>query len=207
MNELLDRLDVLLEREAAPVFQLLRPPATWEKLDATEQELGFELPADVRLAYRWHDGQEYHGMPQLPGLFGAFAWTSLDHLVRCWRDRTEMLNDLRSEDPTLDETVIFSPEQKVQFAIWTSRWIPVGDRRGGPLLCVDMEPGPSGCKGQLIRCSLDNPDANVQIAVNLEAHFQDLIQRLESERFRFSASKNTWVESATDAVVEDFGYW
>jgi cell wall assembly regulator SMI1 len=207
MNELLDHLDALLRQHATPIFDLMRSPATWEKIEAVERELGFRLPADMRAAYRWHDGQEYHGAQPRPRLFGTFAWMSLDDLVRSWSGCTDMLNELRARGEIPEEREVIASDQKIRFAVWNPSWVPVGDCKGGPLLCVDLAPGPGGCEGQLIEWFPDFPDGHALVAVNLEAHFQDLVQRLQSGSIRFSAVENRWVDATTGAVIEEWGYW
>jgi cell wall assembly regulator SMI1 len=200
------KLDSLLYQHARPIARLMRSPATLEQIDEAQRQLGMKLPSDVRAAYLWHDGQEYQGAPH-PGLFGAFTWPSLDNLVGCWSGCLEMLRDLQSEYVTQDEIYVSLSDQEVRFDVWHPKWLPVGDRRGGGFLCVDLAPGPRGSEGQLIECSLDNPDGNRRIAVNLETHLQDLVQRLETGIFRFSVYENCWIETATGAVTEARGYW
>lgn len=56
--ELLEALHECWARHEVAIVDHLRPGLARDELDRIEEELGFELPQELRLWWSWHDGQE-----------------------------------------------------------------------------------------------------------------------------------------------------
>jgi cell wall assembly regulator SMI1 len=68
-----------------------------------------------------------------------------------WSEYAELLDsgDLARPAESEDETA--------RLVWWSKAWIPFAEGPGGDLLCVDLDPGPKGHNGQVIRFWHDEP--------------------------------------------------
>jgi cell wall assembly regulator SMI1 len=139
IDEIWDELDAWLARHAPRVHGELRPGASPEQIRELEETIGQSCPDEVRAWFTRHDGAESLGFFRFVPIIGARAH---------WRDLNQMIDDGRFGDgrAPADKT-----GRRFQPVWWHRGWLPVAeDSRGASLLCVDLDPGPKGFRGQLI---------------------------------------------------------
>jgi cell wall assembly regulator SMI1 len=135
--EIWDRAHRWLEPRGATDW--LRHPATPSMIARAETALGVTLPDDIRASWLIHDGQEH----DLPALFAGVRLLSFEDIVGRWR---WMSTELASEGAPARGL----PPGVVRDAWYSPSWIPIaGDEAGNHVVC-DLEPGPSGARGQLV---------------------------------------------------------
>jgi cell wall assembly regulator SMI1 len=111
----------------------LLPPADDAAIARLEDALGAPLPNDFVESLRVHDGAAYLTSYAYLGVDGAEA------NIGSGRKRAG------------DKRPIHDPEADIVKPVWWNvLWLPVAEDSGGNLICVDMDPGPKGTKGQVI---------------------------------------------------------
>lgn len=193
--ELIQRLEF---REAAPVARswerieawfaeylpqaltTLNPPATEADLDALEKSIGRRLPPDFRASYLIHDGQSYReddlwGM----GVFFGLAIEPINrgegitwlyrHRVECeWPEKSNEMLDW-----------IFYPPDAIREAWSGPGWLPFYWDAGRNFIGIDLEPGPNGVYGQVIRFGLEDEYRPV-LALSFAHLLEDIADELEA---------------------------
>lgn len=122
-------------------------------LAQAEDRLGVPLPEEVRALYRNagsgdlilrdEDEDEYDEDDES---FYGFEIVPLDD------ERATYLPDQRFQSWRLDATTLVprDPSDRVQAVIGTPLWFPIGHDWGGNYYAVDLTPGPSGHRGQIV---------------------------------------------------------
>lgn len=131
--------------------QDLRSPASSAALDALEELIGYQLPAELRELWLLHDGQlspEERGL----GLLGGLVFLSIEGVQLEWLNWRK-----RREETSVDEMAELSmlsvsvPEGVIRPEYTWPGWIPVGKEvLQRNYLGIDLDPGPLGTSGQLI---------------------------------------------------------
>lgn len=120
MKLLFDRLHHWLARHAPAVLADLRHPASEESLHAAETAMSLSFPADIRAAYRIHDGQDTDSYGNFrPFLYGR-EWLRLERMVEEWN----LGKRLYDEDQ--------------RYPFWRAHWIPLAFD-GAQLLHYDTQ--------------------------------------------------------------------
>jgi cell wall assembly regulator SMI1 len=126
-------------REHAPArAQELRPGADAETVAALEVTLRNPLPPDYAASLRIHDGKT--------GLTD-YTYMSIEQVIDTWA----RLNELSRSGAFANRTIDDPSAGIIQPRWWTPSWIPFAEDGGGNLLCLDLEPGPHGTYGQVLR--------------------------------------------------------
>ena len=131
-----ERIVDWLRRRAPAAIAGLRPPAS--DLGPVEAALGRPLPADLAALWRLHDG----GLP----IF-EYAGLGCAEALR----RRAGLEQLRAAGAFAGHEVFEQAAPRIQPTKWHPAWIPLAEDGCGNLYCVDLEPGPAGHVGQVIR--------------------------------------------------------
>jgi cell wall assembly regulator SMI1 len=141
MDELWQRIAAWFAIHAPPdpYFFSLAPGATAASLEAKEVVLGFRLPEDVRESYLVHDGNND------TAVFGNQIVLSLQEIVRNWQIGCKGLEMNLSQGLKPPELV-----GPIKDTWWHVRWVPITDDGSGDHICIDMDPAPGGCIGQVI---------------------------------------------------------
>ncbi|MFI0454357.1 TPR end-of-group domain-containing protein [Actinomadura sp. 6N118] len=126
----------------------LPPPA--EDREEEFADLGHSLPADLRALYEVADGDGDAGL-----IDNGYEWFSASDLSflhmggdHYWMDG--VLPDTRPWSTILDP----GPPWSVRRSLDRAGWIPFADAGNNDYLAVDMDPGPGGRPGQVIRIGL-----------------------------------------------------
>jgi len=156
MKTVWKRIHAWLNENAPAGYGHLRPGASAEAIQATEQAMGLKLPADVRASYRIHDGQGNE-----PGLVGGEGWCLLPlrDMVAWWRKWCE-------------------PGQRFR------ECVPVAWGGAGDYIFLDLSPAAKP-PGRVIvqRSDTDGPDL---VAPSFRAWLEDFADKLEGDEFAYS---------------------
>lgn len=144
-NQWNELVDALLQRQ--PELQF-RPPASVAALSRTETELGRVLPDVCRQLYRLNDGQSDVASTAAPPTLLSLARSR--EVLDTWQRSL-------TEDPDAQRVVAAeefdSQDGMVQFLKFHHLWFPLFETQSG-YLCVDLDPGPQGSYGQIVRAGI-----------------------------------------------------
>jgi cell wall assembly regulator SMI1 len=151
--ELLDQLASRWRSSRWPGVDLLNPGLTDDEIDAATDPLGFRLPAEVRLWWRWHDGISVAAdQPVRPAEFGAGGRWYLPLAAAI--DEYKVMRDVAAKLAVED-----SPPGVTRDDWWPKQLFPITKTSGGtvtacdcsvrqetasPIHIVDYEDGPAG---------------------------------------------------------------
>jgi cell wall assembly regulator SMI1 len=124
-------LEAWLKEHSQPTYADLQDPASADDLKSLEAALGQPLPADLREALEVHDGQPY-----------------LDSYMLMPAARIQKRYERKMEDvdkPADPGTGTCRP------VMWSKGWIPFAEDGAQNFLCIDLDPGKKGTRGQVIR--------------------------------------------------------
>lgn len=111
----------------------LRPGASEAAIAELERRIGNKLPADYAASLARHDGATN---------LSSYVYQDSKSVAASW----EAMLDTPVEGREID-----APEAGIIQPIWWSKaWIPFAEDSGGNLLCLDLDPGPEGDKGQVL---------------------------------------------------------
>ncbi len=141
-------IDAWLQSHAPDVFAGLNPPASQQQIIHAEATLGIKFPTEVLSTFRIHNGQRYDS----PWLFEGWEFLSLERVVDEWQIWKGLVdcgdfNDMRSE----------SSDLTVQ-DWWNPLWIPLTYDGCGNHDSLDLNPGPNGRRGQIIKMWHDDSE-------------------------------------------------
>ncbi|MFI0464605.1 SMI1/KNR4 family protein [Saccharopolyspora sp. 5N102] len=178
----LELLDGYLARRAEI---LDRPERLPQPLEADEREfledrLPVPLPADLRALYGRINGD------RRAGLLHGHEWLGLNKVValsdpadRWWavRDWERLLfRELRYDS---------RPAGAVRRAVDRPGWLPFAHDTGGAFLAVDMDPGPNGRPGQVIRVGMRQDDGPVYVADSVTSLLQRHVDALADYSYQY----------------------
>ncbi len=148
----------------------LNSGATNDEISSAEKEMNFSFPEELRELYLAANG-ELNDDTEMPVFVEAFNFASIELMMIHWR----LKNRIDSSDPWSSN----SEEQKEIKDLWWSRkWIPFGLDISGGSLCIDLDPGPTGLKGQIIDVSKFGPERVV--AKSLIKFLEEQVMDIES---------------------------
>ncbi len=164
------RIEGWLELHAPTARRGLNAPATSADIAKTEAWLGVTFPADMRAAYRMHDGQDVDA----PWLIEGWEWMSLARIRDEWTVWKNLLDG--------GSFAAFESEadgDAVRRDWWHPAWIPITYDGAGDHHCVDLAPGPKGQAGQVIEMWHDAGERPV-VAASFAAWLARFADRLEA---------------------------
>lgn len=147
VQDLWERIEAWLQREAPEELLSLQPGATDWELQEAETVLGITLPEEVKASYRIHNGGALIADPTTSDWWWELL--CLEDIVRDW-------NLFRRFDHGL--LAPLQPEEQVQSRNWDLQWIPILEAHTltRQRLCLDLAPGPAGHAGQIIEVDWTN---------------------------------------------------
>jgi cell wall assembly regulator SMI1 len=131
------------------VFRELSPGASKKQIDDVEATIGRALPEDVQISLSIHNGQRPASLKG-PAFFFVrdVRFLSCEDIVR---DYSGWRNSSLRNSPVIEQVFLFYPEHAIQHHHFNDGWIPMATPEGsGNYLAVDLAPGRSGAKGQII---------------------------------------------------------
>jgi cell wall assembly regulator SMI1 len=153
----------------------LAPGCSEAALAETEAHVGAVLPNDLKELYRRHDGQrtDYY-----PGIFYGMQFLSLERVRRRWSGWKDVIE---SGFDDIGDYVSARPGA-VKEVYASLGWIPFGIDSGGNCLGIDLDPGPTGTRGQVINFGRDENEKFV-LAPSVSQFLAWLAQQLEAGNF------------------------
>ncbi|MBN2534841.1 MAG: SMI1/KNR4 family protein [Spirochaetales bacterium] len=140
MQDIWDRIESWLKKEAPGVNVRLLPGAADNEIHVLEEFLHITFPDDVKASFKIHNGQHDLAVP----LIGDWQLFSLIGVERDWKLMKKMYDKGDFSGPGAAATGNVRPEW------WIPGWIAVASNGAGDLLCLDMDPAPGGRAGQIV---------------------------------------------------------
>lgn len=150
----------------------LNPPATQDELNHLEQEIGFPIPSELALAFRFANGEPDVSNPE--GILGGDYWLCTSEVVEQYGFHESQLIDSFGDDAS----VWTDTPQIKQGKIWRKRWLPISWGYDGRVLMIDTDPTAEGTIGQII------------LAEHIDRRFGIIAKSLK-ELFQFSLTRKT----------------
>ncbi|RFS24982.1 molybdenum cofactor biosynthesis protein MoeA [Chitinophaga silvatica] len=175
-----------MKNEAAPLLELLNPPATLNELSELETLIQTKLPPSLIDFYLIHNGQKEARM----GLMDADFLLSIDGIIDEWKTWNKFLVDEG------DIVGVTEPDKGIKGNWYNPLWIPITYDGSGNNICIDFDPAPGGTKGQIITMWHDSM-ARELLAPSFEAWISDYITSIEEGKRIFVQD---WGIVKTDSV-------
>jgi uncharacterized protein len=116
----------------------LRPGAEPDAIRGLEATIGRRLPGDYAASLAIHDGNAD---------LSDYSYLSIEGVTETWTRLRE-----REHGDAFAGRAIDNPDSgMIQPKWWHSGWLPFAKDSGGNLLCLDLDPGPNGKFGQVLR--------------------------------------------------------
>ncbi|MGO8673127.1 MAG: SMI1/KNR4 family protein [Capsulimonadaceae bacterium] len=148
MDSVWKRIEVYLERTAPEMLAGLAPGATDSDLADYEAAVGVQLPDDVRMSLRRHNGQLLNDQGDPIGgtlIPCGNTLLSLSGMLYEWEDHRAISEDIGDEN----DPAVGNPGVKPFFLY--PAWLPFAKDIGGDVLCIDLDPGEGGKDGQILQ--------------------------------------------------------
>lgn len=123
------------------------------------------LPDDYEASLRRHDGYVY---------IDDYEYVPLENVQETWSDMKDNLKEREYEGMEVADT----GGGVIKDTFWNAGWIPFAEDGGGNLLCLDMDPGPKGKKGQVVKWEIGagpGPTEHDSFTAWLAAYRDDLL--------------------------------
>ncbi|MEU9110421.1 SMI1/KNR4 family protein [Streptomyces sp. NPDC048483] len=153
----------------------LPPPADPSDLAALEEEIGVALPADLRALYGICDGDR----PLETGLLNRWPWFGADQVANVHAHWEEWAEREWEDEPHMRPVFDANPPGAVRRSLNRPGWIPFAHSTGGDHLAVDMDPGPAGRPGQVIRTGVSHAQGPHYVADSITTFLRRLVEALE----------------------------
>lgn len=145
------RIEAWCRQYQPGLLGMLNPGASKRKITSLEKAIKHELPEDVRTSLQVHDGQNDSGGL----LLGQFTLASCEWIKSSGYGGGAGVD----EEPY---GITFYPDDAIQHRSIHDGWIPIAYENGGvAYFAVDLAPGPSGARGQIISFGADVFDYGV----------------------------------------------
>jgi cell wall assembly regulator SMI1 len=165
MQELIARLDALLQQHRPTYYQKLLPGLTSDDLQAFEQYLGFSVPPTFKQLYGWKNGQR-------TATFESFQLNQTLMNIEQVKKGYRILTDLLDAGEFKEEHW------------WSPSWLPFLSSGSGDHFCLDLEGTFTGSVGQIIEFWHGDPARNI-VAPSLESWLADYVLLLEQEDWEY----------------------
>lgn len=137
-----DISDWLKKQKAHRLLEDLKQGASKKELKALELKINCRLPQAYRAALT---------ICNRTAFFGHYQYLSTDQVYECWKTLCEA-----SKQGLFKDCATQWNDQVIQDTWWDEKWIPFALDVSGNLLCLDLNPGKKGKKGQIIFWEQEN---------------------------------------------------
>lgn len=170
------------------------PPATEKQIQDFESAIGVQLPADVRQSYRLYNGQ-----CSGPGIIYSLAVEPLHDSLHQWKNWVKGWgqNEKDGSAHHFNESCQSFPDGFVQPVYFDPKWIPLTYDGSGNHIAVDLNPGPKGVPGQIIKFGPDDHDHTV-LALSWGQLLTDIADELEAGNFRIDIEDEEYPDLKPD---------
>lgn len=165
MDGIIQKLDTSLLISRPEFYTKLNDPLDDSQLDQLEEFYKIEIPKDLRIVYKWKNGQK-------ADCYEAFVNNSMFiPLHQALHDAAEL-------------TAMIGHDFEIE-NWWNENWIPIFQNGGGDSICYDVKGIFTDKKGQLIEFWHADNDRNV-IAPTLEIFFEKILDLYETRQYEAS---------------------
>ncbi len=162
------RVTSWLAAHAPPLHAKLRPSVGPEAIARAEDRMGLALPDELYTLLATCDGGE--------DVFGGAALMGMAHIH-------EVYDRLREEADDREGANVATAIKSAMTA--NKLWIPFVNFGNGDFLCVDLDPGAAGTRGQIIEYCHDD-DHRGPLAASLTAYLAAIAEDMEAGHYRFA---------------------
>ncbi|HUE78396.1 MAG TPA: SMI1/KNR4 family protein [Sphingomicrobium sp.] len=127
-----------LNKNAPDRASELMPGADDVEIAKVAKITGYSLPDDYAESLGVHDGEAD---------LSDYTYLSIETAMDTWK----RLKKLEQEGAFADRSIDDPKTKTIKPVWWHSAWFPFAKDSGGNLFCVDLEPGPQGTRGQVVR--------------------------------------------------------
>jgi cell wall assembly regulator SMI1 len=186
IKQSIERIHIWLSNHAPKILVSLQQPVEAEKLSELQSLVEETLPVGLIELYSIHNGINRNIRANF---FYGFPFIPLENT----------LEQIKSYSPPNDGLALKYADQGIKnsFMFGTKR-IPIGDDSGTCLICVDLDPAPSGKKGQVILVDYDYLVA-IKLASSIEELTFKFSEDLEAGRYSLQedalADGNEWLKA------------
>ena len=152
----------------------LPAPASEDDLAAVEERLGVVLPPDLRALYGITDGDGDLINP----LFDRHEWLPLSEIGEQDDEWLHISQEWQYE-PWRRTVFDTRPPGTVRRSPLRPGWIRFAFDTGGNWLAVDLDPGPNGRPGQVIKVGVDYTDRPTYVTDSVTTFLRRLVEALE----------------------------
>lgn len=122
--------------------QALPDGASNDDITRAEAAIGLPFPAELSELYKRHNGSNRIWLCERGFIIPLYDPEG-EHLVDSWTFMKSMVEKGAFSQKS-------EPIGPIKADWWNTKWIPVTANLGGDYICVDLDPGPGGTKGQVI---------------------------------------------------------
>lgn len=153
----------------------LNPPATDNEVETLKNGLGFEIPEDLILLLKIHNGQK----GDAGGLFDEQEFLSSYRILDEWKVWSDLLDGGEFEGYSSE------PESGIKNSWWNKKWIPITYNGAGDHYCLDVDPSESGTEGQVMTMWHDSADREL-LSESLNSWFGSYVLQILSGDYVYS---------------------
>jgi internalin A len=166
-------IEEVLREHAHSAFKALRPPASRGDIRELEAALGRWLPNGLVASLRIHNG-----MTGRNDLVDYMSLLSAERIGYWWRLHSQFQRDWEAGGDQVTRT------RKIKNNLrWRDGWIPLMEDLGGDLMVIDLDPGPTGTRGQIFQWYNYGSTPRRVTADSLPAWLDALAEALVHRRF------------------------
>ncbi|MFC4006273.1 SMI1/KNR4 family protein [Nonomuraea purpurea] len=167
----------------------LPEPVSEEDLAAVEERLGVVLPPDLRALYGIADGDG----DLVNALFDRKGWLPLSELGGQDDEWLDIAQEWQYE-PWRQTVFDAQPPNTVRRSPLRPGWIRFAFDTGGNWLAVDLDPGPNGRPGQVIKVGVDYTNGPTYVTDSVTTFLRRLVEALERGDYR-RRDKSLWIDA------------
>lgn len=180
-------IETVFEEHIPAAFRALRPPATRTAVGKLERTLGVKLPQGVVSSYLVHDG-----MRDTPETLNNFhRLLRLNEIPYWWR--LCLLYPWDRPEPEYAHAKRIKSDLR-----WRRRWVPLTVTAGGDTMCLDLDPGPAGRRGQVFRWYANGATRLRVMAGSFAEWLDRLATEYEAGRFTYTAADGVTLDLRLD---------
>jgi len=166
-------IDGVFKEHAHSTYRALRPPVTGRKLSQLEKLVGNKLPHDLASSLLVHDG-----MRSTTELVNFFTLLPAAQMADWWRVGRDVQKLYEFEGDNVTRT------RKIKNDVrWRPGWVPIMADAGGDLIVCDLDPGPTGKRGQIFPWFNNGSQEMRVISDSFRAWLDSLAEELVQRRF------------------------
>jgi cell wall assembly regulator SMI1 len=169
-----------------------------------EQSIGLVFPEQLKALLKMHNGEFAFGSKEYKGLFCNYPFFSLQNIQDEYVNVRYVHEFWSGEGEGMGDPYEYRalPVDSIRNIGVDLAWLPIGGYSGN-LIGIDLNPGPTGVKGQIINFGQDD-FAHFQIAPDLFSFVQLVRDQYAKRRWHSAFGDDSWT-SLYDALKQERG--